>query len=317
MWIGFLAVILSVVFIALFACNNANKSGESSSGGFGGLIAKTENKNVLVQVGNTTVTMDDVMKDPRFKQLLADKIFSAILVDKGQKDRIEITEEDVDKQIAKIKKQFPDPALFEKQLKDSGYTMETLRIEQRKYLVLDRLLRQKLQMTDEDLRDFYDQNKRYVDQSYASQNGLTEEETLNLNFETVRDVADQLYIDQKGQEVFTTLREELIREYFDTMKFFDIPPMTLADFQIADSAATPPEEGAAGGTTEGGKAEGAGAAGAGAGNEGSTGDTSTGSGEGSGGASAGDAAGDGKDSASGGEGGATTPPPAEGGSSGK
>ncbi len=248
-WIGILAIIKASVLIMLFACNNANNSEGSGSGGFGGIIAPTDSKDVLVQVGNTTVKFSELTSDQRFKQLVADKIFAAILIDKGLKERIEISEEDVDKRIATIKKQFPDEAIFNKTLKDNGYTIESLRFEQRRYLILDKLLRNKLQFTEEDLRDFYDQNKRLVDQGYAAENGLTEEETLNLTYETVRESVDRVYMEQKGMEVFTELREELIREYHDSMKFKMIPKMTLADFQIFDDTTLPGTDSGDGGET--------------------------------------------------------------------
>jgi hypothetical protein len=228
-------IIAAISVVVLFACNPAEDKGDGSTGG--GIISPSKNKDILVRIGNTTIKFSEIAKDQRFKQLMADKIFSAILVDKGQKDRIEITDEALDKAIERIKKGFPDPAMFEETMGKYGYTPDTFRDEQRRFLVLEKILRDRLQLTDEDIRDYYDANKRTIDQQYASENGLTEEETLGLTYETVKETADQKCYQEKGNEVFPKVREELIREYLGSMQFVSIPALTLTDFGILEPEA--------------------------------------------------------------------------------
>lgn len=304
----FAAVLLATLAVVLtFACRPADEDGGGSTGG---IISPSKNKDILVRIGNSTVTFTDVIADSRFKQLMAEKIFSAILVDKGKKDRIEVTDEEINKAIDRIKKGFPDEAMFEKTMADYGFTMEKFRDEQRRFLVLEKILRDRLQLTDEDIRDYYDRNKRMVDQQYGSDNGLTEEETANLTYETCQVTADQLCYQEKGNELFPKVREELIREYLPAMQFLSMPAMTLKDFGIidpeaaatevpgADAGARTVDTGEAGtgdaaapgtpdasasedaGTGETGESEDAGAAGESAGDGSSSGETGEGSGDG-------------------------------------
>ncbi len=100
-----------------------------------------------------------------YNQILQDMITEKLV--KEASKGVEVTDADVDAEIAKIKEQFPTPEAFDEQLKSSGQTEESLRA-----LIKDGLAQRKwiesqsgdTTVTEEEAKKFYDENATEFEQ---------------------------------------------------------------------------------------------------------------------------------------------------------
>ena len=97
-----------------------------------------------------------------YRQLLDELILDKLITKAAA--GFQVSEDEVNKELTKIKGQFPDEAAFNKQLSDAGQTPEKLVENLKKMLQqqhwLDSQIADKTTVTDEDARKFYDENKQ-------------------------------------------------------------------------------------------------------------------------------------------------------------
>lgn len=121
--------------------------------------------NAVSGAGVDPSALSNEQKLAGYNQILQDMITDK-LVKEASKD-IEVTDADVDAEIAKIKEQFPTPEAFEQQLEQSGQTEEKLR-----GLIKDGLGQRKwvesqvgdTEVTDEEAKAFYEENSEQFEQ---------------------------------------------------------------------------------------------------------------------------------------------------------
>jgi len=96
-------------------------------------------------------------------QILDTMIDEILFVQEAMKRNIKISDADVSKEINALKKQFSSDKEFDDALKAEGYTLDSLKREKKRTLLLQELIKQKfaseLNVTDDEVRKFYDENK--------------------------------------------------------------------------------------------------------------------------------------------------------------
>ena len=96
------------------------------------------------------------------KQVLENLIDAEVLYQQSQKQGIKVEDQAVKEQIEKIKKRFPDEAEFKKALKGMGISEKEIRAQFQRGLAIKQLLDtnvlQKITVTEEESKKFYDNN---------------------------------------------------------------------------------------------------------------------------------------------------------------
>jgi foldase protein PrsA len=90
-----------------------------------------------------------------------DQLIVERLIDKeAAKQNVSITDADYDAEIAKIKEQNAwDDATFTTQLESAGFTLDELKEQMKPQLILTKLVEPQIQVTDEEIKTYYDENK--------------------------------------------------------------------------------------------------------------------------------------------------------------
>ena len=100
-----------------------------------------------------------------YNQLLQELIMDKLVAAASSKEKV--TDADVDAEIAKIKKQFPDEKIFEAQLKEAGQTPEKLKENIRTMLQQQAWMKSQVKVadvTEAKAKEFYDSNKAEFEQ---------------------------------------------------------------------------------------------------------------------------------------------------------
>ena len=108
-------------------------------------------------------------REEEFRMQVLDSMISRqLLLAEAGKLGIELSEEDIDARIEEIKAQFPSEEEFTAALEGQGLTLKRLRADLKDNLVIQELLKQevedKIEVSDEDARSFYDDNPEQFQQ---------------------------------------------------------------------------------------------------------------------------------------------------------
>ncbi|MBU0769378.1 MAG: peptidylprolyl isomerase [Proteobacteria bacterium] len=95
-------------------------------------------------------------------RILENLIDAEVLYQQSQKQGIKVDDQAVNEQIEKIKKRFPDEAAYKKALEGMGFSEKEIRAEIQRGLAINQLLdtnvRQKITVTEEESKKYYDNN---------------------------------------------------------------------------------------------------------------------------------------------------------------
>jgi len=99
------------------------------------------------------------------RQLLGKLVDQELLVQAASKTPVADADKKVDAQIAQIKGNFPDPKMFDEQIKNAGRTMEQVRADVLRMLTVQEFVEKefasKIKISDDQIKAFYDQNPQY------------------------------------------------------------------------------------------------------------------------------------------------------------
>ena len=122
--------------------------------------------NAAVQSSGTNLSeLSNEQKLGAYNQLLQELIMDKLVAAASSKEKV--TDADVDAEIAKIKKQFPDEKIFEAQLKEAGQTPEKLKENIRTMLQQQAWMKSQVKVadvTEAKAKEFYDSNKAEFEQ---------------------------------------------------------------------------------------------------------------------------------------------------------
>ncbi|TLS50184.1 foldase [Paenibacillus antri] len=86
-------------------------------------------------------------------------ILERLINREAAKQKIEVSDADINAELDKIKANFPDEATFNQQLESAGFTLDTLKEQIRPQVQLTKLVEPQIEVTDEELQTYYDENK--------------------------------------------------------------------------------------------------------------------------------------------------------------
>ncbi|TVY05425.1 peptidylprolyl isomerase [Paenibacillus cremeus] len=109
-----------------------------------------------VTIGKTEV-LNQVMASGG-KELLNQMIDNEVIRQEAKKAGITVTAADVDNELASTKKMFPTEDAFNQALTSSGMTVDALKQQLETQVTLRKLLEPQINVTDEDIKQYYDQN---------------------------------------------------------------------------------------------------------------------------------------------------------------
>ncbi|WP_258171204.1 peptidylprolyl isomerase [Paenibacillus sp. R14(2021)] len=143
-----LALILLIVLVKPPFGGSASKDAVGSVNGVA--ITKDRLYDEMVKLGGAQ-TMDNLIQDELVKQ-------------EADKAGIAITDADVDKEIANIKKRFPTEADFQSALQQASMTLDDLKKQTPMQLRIRKILEPQVKVTDKDIEDYFNQNKAQYDE---------------------------------------------------------------------------------------------------------------------------------------------------------
>lgn len=108
------------------------------------------------------------MNDEFYDKVLEGIVARTLLLQEAEKQGVTVTDDEVKGQIAALRGRFPDQATFEKALSEQGMTEAGLMKDLRREAVVQKYVETKVfnqvQVSDQQLRAFYDQNKDKMQQ---------------------------------------------------------------------------------------------------------------------------------------------------------
>ncbi|MEH7494620.1 peptidylprolyl isomerase [Neobacillus niacini] len=111
----------------------------------GEAISKDELYDVMVeQYGAATV-----------EQLIADKIVAT----EAKKEKVTITDEELNKEVDKLKESYGGEDVFNQMLESNNTTLNVLKEDLKNYLTIRKLLEPQIEITDEELQTYFEENK--------------------------------------------------------------------------------------------------------------------------------------------------------------
>ncbi|GGF92624.1 peptidylprolyl isomerase [Paenibacillus abyssi] len=146
-WIG-ISFVLCALLVAMIAFGPEGKKAESSEAVAtvnGVAIGKDKLYDALVGQGGTAA--------------LENLITEELIRQEAEKANVTVSESDIDGEIGKIRVDYPSDEEFQSVLQQNGLTEEVLRKQIKIQLEMRKVLEPQIQVTDEELQQYYDQHK--------------------------------------------------------------------------------------------------------------------------------------------------------------
>jgi len=143
------------------------------------------NGEVVAKIGEEEISKDqfyDRLVEMYGSQVLDSMITEKIVELEAKKAKISVTDEDVQKELDKMIEQVGGEEMFNFQLAYSGYTMDQMKEELKNYLTIVKILEPKIEITDEEINSYFEENKdRFAQEEevQASHILVDDEETAN------------------------------------------------------------------------------------------------------------------------------------------
>jgi foldase protein PrsA len=126
------------------------------------LINNQADENVAI-VNGEEITQDELYQEmvKQHGEAALDQMISERLVEQAAaKAGVKVTEEDLNKEIETIRKNFSTEAEFEQALTQYGLTVETLKEDLKTKVKLNKILEKEITVTDEEMQQFFEQNQQ-------------------------------------------------------------------------------------------------------------------------------------------------------------
>jgi foldase protein PrsA len=143
--------------------------------------ACTGSEEVVAKVNGETITKDELyeaMVKQNGKQALEMLIMEKVVEMEAKKQDVQVTQEDVDKEIDEMAKQYGGREAFEQIIGMYGYSMESMQKEIEMSLKIEGLLRPGISITEEEMKEYFEENKESfaVEEQVKARHILTETE---------------------------------------------------------------------------------------------------------------------------------------------
>lgn len=125
-------------------------------------FGKNDGDKAIATVNNVDITKDklyDALVEAGGEQTLESMITKELVQQELDKKSIVITDAQINEEVESVKKMFPSEEAFNSALTSSGMTLETLKEQTKLQLELTQLLKDKIKITDEEIKSTYEQYK--------------------------------------------------------------------------------------------------------------------------------------------------------------
>lgn len=124
------------------------------------LFSKAQDPQIVATVNGEAIERDRLVQallDRQGEQML-DMLIRSLIVDQAAREMgIEVSPEQIDREVAEIQDQFPSPEIFAEALSQSGHTLDSLKEDIRLELQLQELLASQIAVSDEEVQEAYDE----------------------------------------------------------------------------------------------------------------------------------------------------------------
>lgn len=195
--------ILCVFVLILASCQGPDTSGPGSKG--------SEESSVAFRVNGKAVTIKEIMSSPLVRQSLRQILIVDGIMSAAAAQGITIDEAEVDATMEEFKIQAVDRDQEFYEVMDQMDTTEAdykqnIRIN----MFWEALLELRLEYTDEDLKERWEENPKRYKTIYARENALTDNEKDALTFEDVRETVDEAYKYERFGALSTVMEQDIV-----------------------------------------------------------------------------------------------------------
>lgn len=183
-WILFAASVVAIG-VLLFTGGNTGMNGTAAKVN-GDKVTKEELYQVMYKQGGEAA-LDSLITEKLIKQ-------------EAEKQKIQVTEQDLDAELKTIKEQFPDDQKFNDALKQNNLTLDALKDQIRTQVQVSKIFESKMDLSETKQKEYFDKNK----DRYGSPEQI---EVSHILVEKKED-ADKLLADLKGGADFAALAKE-------------------------------------------------------------------------------------------------------------
>ncbi|MBP1964804.1 peptidylprolyl isomerase [Paenibacillus aceris] len=115
----------------------------------------------VAKVNGVTINSDQLyqaMLASGGAQTLDSLISEELINQEGQKAGVQVTDEDIDKEVASVKGSYGSDAEFQQALTSYGMTIDDLKKSMKSQVLLKKILAPQVKITDDDIKKYYDEN---------------------------------------------------------------------------------------------------------------------------------------------------------------
>lgn len=129
--------------------------------------SRTGLNEVVAKINNETITKEELynfMVSQNGSQVLDYLISEKIVEMEAKANNITVTKEEIDKEIEKAAEQYGGIEVFQQTLAMYGYSMDVIRKDVEKSLIIEKLLADRVEITEEEMRQYFEENKELFDE---------------------------------------------------------------------------------------------------------------------------------------------------------
>lgn len=118
---------------------------------------------VVAEVNGEKITKDklyDSMVKQGGKQTLDQLITEKLIEQEAAKQKISVSDADLDKEVDDLKKQFPSEAEFSNVLAQQGMTLDDLKKELRTQVMVKKIFEPQIKISEDDIKKYFEENKQ-------------------------------------------------------------------------------------------------------------------------------------------------------------
>lgn len=155
------------------------------------VAAGCQNKEIVASVGDKNITKDELYQrlvEQNGKQVLDSLITEKIIGLEVEKQKIEISEEDLEKEMQKIVDYYGGEDAFNQTLESAGYSIDSLKKDVKTNLEVKKLLEPSIEVTEDEMKQYFEDNK----DQFAQKEQVKASHILVDSLEKAQEVKDKL-----------------------------------------------------------------------------------------------------------------------------